>query len=106
MEQIVLACLRLRIVVVAIAAVLVAAGLWQIRQAPLDVVPEFSPETLQVRTEALGLSAAEAESPMYRSGDNAIGRSRSKSIPSSSIVTASGSTKSSRRRVKPCGHRR
>src|SRR2546422_3720973 len=62
MEQIVLACLRLRIVVVAIAAVLVAAGLWQIRQAPLDVVPEFSPETLQVRTEALGLSAAEVES--------------------------------------------
>src|SRR5882762_11695563 len=52
MEQIVLACLRLRIVVVAIAAVLVAAGLWQIRQAPLDIVPEFSPETLQVRTEA------------------------------------------------------
>src|SRR5256885_15912927 len=62
MEQIVLGCLRLRIVVVALAAILVAAGLWQIRQAPLDVVPEFSPETLQVRTEALGLSAAEVES--------------------------------------------
>src|SRR5207302_10392175 len=62
MEQIVLACLRLRIVVVAVAAVLVAAGLWQIRQAPLDTVPEFSPETLQVRTEALGLSSAEVES--------------------------------------------
>src|SRR2546430_10446815 len=61
MEQIVLGCLRLRIVVVAVAAVLVAAGLWQIRQAPLDVVPEFSPETLQVRTEALGLSAAGVE---------------------------------------------
>ena len=62
MERIVLGCLRLRTVVVAVAAVLVAAGIWQMRQMPLDVVPEFSPLTLQVRTEALGLSAAEVES--------------------------------------------
>ena len=61
MERIVLGCLRLRTVVVAVAAVLVAAGIWQMRQMPLDVVPEFSPLTLQVRTEALGLSAAEVE---------------------------------------------
>ena len=32
------------------------------RQISLDVVPEFSPLSLQVRTEALGLSAAEVES--------------------------------------------
>src|ERR1700761_5513975 len=62
MEQIVLTCLRVRVVVVAAAAILVAGGLWQMRQMPLDVVPEFSPLTLQVRTEALGLSAAEVES--------------------------------------------
>ena len=62
MERMVLACLRLRTVVVAIAAVLVGIGLWQMRQMPLDVVPEFSPLTLQVKTEALGLSAAEVES--------------------------------------------
>jgi Cu/Ag efflux pump CusA len=62
MERIVLTCLRLRTVVVAIAAILLVAGLWQMRQMPLDAVPEFSPLTLQVRTEALGLSAAEVES--------------------------------------------
>src|SRR5947208_9872118 len=61
MQQIALACLRLRTVVLAIAAVVLAGGLWQMHQMPLDVVPEFSPITLQVRTEALGLSAVEVE---------------------------------------------
>src|SRR6266480_1766163 len=91
MEQIVLACLRLRIVVVAIAAVLVAAGLWQIRQAPLDVVPEFSPETLQVRTEALGLSAAEVESliTVPLEADLLVGVPWLKSIESESITGVS-----------------
>src|SRR6266513_2530462 len=91
MEQIVLACLRLRIVVVAIAAVLVAAGLWQIRHAPLDVVPEFSPETLQVRTEALGLSAAEVESliTVPLEADLLVGVPWLKSIESESITGVS-----------------
>ncbi len=91
MEQIVLGCLRLRIVVVAIAAVLVAAGLWQIRQAPLDVVPEFSPETLQVRTEALGLSAAEVESliTVPLEADLLVGVPWLKSIESESITGVS-----------------
>ena len=91
MEQIVLACLRLRIVVVAVAAVLVAAGLWQIRQAPLDVVPEFSPETLQVRTEALGLSAAEVESliTVPLEADLLVGVPWLKSIESESITGVS-----------------
>src|SRR3978361_623082 len=62
MEQIIVGCLRLRTVIAAVAAVLLAGGLWQMRQMPLDAVPEFSPLTLQVRTEALGLSAAEVES--------------------------------------------
>src|SRR5467141_3372980 len=91
MEQIVLGCLRLRIAVVAIAAVLVAAGLWQIRQAPLDVVPEFSPETLQVRTEALGLSAAEVESliTVPLEADLLVGVPWLKSIESESITGVS-----------------
>jgi len=91
MEHIVLACLRLRIVVAAVAAVLVAAGLWQIRQAPLDVVPEFSPETLQVRTEALGLSAAEVESliTVPLEADLLVGVPWLKSIESESITGVS-----------------
>ena len=91
MEQIVLACLRLRIVVVAIAAVLVATGLWPIRQAPLDVVPDFSPETLQVRTEALGLLAAEVESliTVPLEADLLVGVPWLKSIESESITGVS-----------------
>ncbi len=91
MEQIVLACLRLRTVVVAVAAVLVAGGLWQMRQMPLDVVPEFSPLTLQVRTEALGLSAAEVESliTVPLEADLLIGVPWLKSIDSESITGVS-----------------
>ncbi len=91
MEQIILACLRLRVVVVAAGAILVAAGLWQIRQMPLDVVPEFSPLTLQVRTEALGLSAAEVESliTVPLEADLLIGTPWLKSIDSESITGVS-----------------
>src|SRR4051794_23942168 len=91
MEQIILACLRLRVVVVAAGAILVAAGLWQIRQIPLDVVPEFSPLTLQVRTEALGLSAAEVESliTVPLEADLLIGTPWLKSIDSESITGVS-----------------
>jgi Cu/Ag efflux pump CusA len=53
--------LRLRTLVVAFAAVLVAAGVWHMRSAPLDVVPEFSPIKMIVKTEALGLSSSEVE---------------------------------------------
>ena len=65
MERIILSCLRLRTVIVAIAAVLVGAGLWQMRQMPLDAVPEFSPLTLHVRTEALAAAQLPAP-PVYR----------------------------------------
>ena len=53
--------LRLRTLVVAFAAVLVAAGVWHMRSVPLDVVPEFSPIKLIVKTEAPGLSSSEVE---------------------------------------------
>ena len=91
MERIILSCLRLRTVIVAIAAVLVGAGLWQMRQMPLDAVPEFSPLTLQVRTEALGLSAAEVESliTVPLEADLLIGVPWLKSIDSESITGVS-----------------
>jgi Cu/Ag efflux pump CusA len=62
LHWIVSSSLRLRILVVAFAAVLLSAGIWQLRGTPLDVVPEFSPLSLQVETEALGLSSSEVES--------------------------------------------
>ena len=62
MIGIIATCLRIRTIVVAVAVAVLAGGLWQMRQMTLDVIPEFSPLSLQVRTEALGLSAAEVES--------------------------------------------
>lgn len=54
--------LRLRFLVIVLAAVLVAYGLSELRKMPVDVYPEFNPPLVQVQTEALGLSAAEVES--------------------------------------------
>jgi len=61
------------------------------RQMPLDVVPEFSPLTLQVRTEALGLSAAEVESliTVPLEADLLIGTPWLKSIDSESMTGVS-----------------
>lgn len=91
MEQIISASLRLRTLVIAIAAVVMGWGLWQMRQMPLDVVPEFSPLTLQVRTEALGLSAAEVEQliTVPLEADLLIGLPWLRSVESESITGAS-----------------
>ena len=61
MRWIVSSSLRGKKAVVAIAAVLFAFGAWQLRAAPVDALPEFSPTTVEVQTEALGLSAEEME---------------------------------------------
>jgi Cu/Ag efflux pump CusA len=53
--------LRLRILVVVSAVVLTVAGVWHMRSVPLDVIPEFAPVKLIVKTEALGLSSTEVE---------------------------------------------
>ena len=53
--------LRFRALVVALAAGLLVAGVAELRKAPVDVLPEFSQPSVQVQTEALGLSAAEVE---------------------------------------------
>lgn len=45
-----------------VAAGLLILGAVGIRTKPLDVIPEFSPLSLTVKTESLGLSGAEVES--------------------------------------------
>jgi len=52
---------KYRVVVVAIAAALVVVGARQLRDMPVDVLPEFSPPRVEIQTEALGLSAQEVE---------------------------------------------
>jgi Cu/Ag efflux pump CusA len=53
--------LRLRRVVAVFTGLLIAAGVWQLKSAQVDSLPEFTPTTVQVQTEALGLSAPEVE---------------------------------------------
>jgi CzcA family heavy metal efflux pump len=60
-SQIVALSLKFRILLTAAAAVVLAVGAAQLRAAPVDVLPEFTPPQVQIQTEALGLSAAEVE---------------------------------------------
>ncbi len=53
--------LRFWRLVVALALGAVVFGIAQLRSAPVDVYPEFTPPAVQLQTEALGLSAAEVE---------------------------------------------
>jgi CzcA family heavy metal efflux pump len=54
--------LRQRVLVIAIALVLVMLGIRSTRDVPLDVFPEFAPPMVEVQTEAPGLSTEEVES--------------------------------------------
>src|SRR5437773_12391244 len=56
------ASLQYRFLVVAAAILLMVVGFGQLRQMPVDVLPEFAPPYVEVQTEALGLSADEVES--------------------------------------------
>jgi Cu/Ag efflux pump CusA len=53
--------LRLRRLVAAAVVVLIVLSVLQLRSAHVDVLPEFLPPTVDVQTEALGLSAVEVE---------------------------------------------
>ena len=52
---------KFRRIVIAIAAGLLIFGILQLDNVKQDILPEFSPTTVEVQTEALGLSAAEVE---------------------------------------------
>jgi CzcA family heavy metal efflux pump len=53
--------LRFWMLLIAIAVGVMAVGIVQLRNAPVDVLPEFTPPYVEVQTEALGLSANEVE---------------------------------------------
>lgn len=60
-RQIVALSLKFRVLLIAAALMVLAVGTLQIRGAPVDELPEFTPPHVQIQTEALGLSAAEVE---------------------------------------------
>ena len=60
-RSIVESSLKLRVLVIAGAAVVMVAGVGQLQRMPVDVLPEFAPPYVEIQTEALGLSANEVE---------------------------------------------
>src|SRR3954452_20677530 len=94
MRWIIDSSMRFRLLVVAVAAAVMAFGIVQLRDAPVDVLPEFTPPYVEIQTEGLGLSADQAEqlitAPLEAdmlNGVANVGTIRSESVPGlSSIV--------------------
>ena len=60
-RSVVASSLNFRFVVVIVAVIAMLAGAVQLRQMPVDILPEFAPPYVEIQTEALGLSAQEVE---------------------------------------------
>src|SRR5215213_10550212 len=87
------ASLRFWMLLIAIAVGVMAVGIVQLRSAPVDVLPEFTPPYVEVQTEALGLSANEVEQlvtvPLEAdllNGVQNVDVIRSKSVPGMSSI--------------------
>lgn len=61
MRWLIASSLKFRLLVVLIAGGLMIIGTVQLRNSSVDVLPEFSAPSVQIQTEALGLSAVEVE---------------------------------------------
>jgi len=86
-------CLKARVPIVVIAAALMFLGFRDVRDMPVDTLPEFGPTTVEIQTEALGLSANEVEQlitvPMEQDLLNGVAWLkfiRSKSVPGLSSI--------------------
>src|SRR5215210_6752408 len=93
-RAIVRSSLRFRLLVVGIAAGVMAVGITQLRDAPVDVLPEFTPPYAEVQSEAPGLSAQEVEQlitvPLEAdllNGVQGVDVIRSESVPGLSSIT-------------------
>jgi Cu/Ag efflux pump CusA len=84
--------LRLRVLVIAAAAVIMVVGVNTLQQMPVDVLPEFAPPYVEVQTEALGLSANEVEDLVTMNVEELVAgvpwlqTMRSRSVPGLSSV--------------------
>ena len=58
--------MKFRLLVVAIAALTLVVGVSQLRSMPVDVLPEYAPVTVEVQTEALGLSLGRGRAADHR----------------------------------------
>lgn len=84
--------LKLRYIVLALAAVMMVFGIAQVPKMPVDAFPEFAPPRVEIQTPCLGLSADEVESlvtvPLEQAlnGLPGLDLMRSKSIPDLSSI--------------------
>src|SRR5438477_10824589 len=53
--------MKFQLLVIALAVATMVVGISQLRNMPVDALPEFAPPYVEVQTEALGLSASEVE---------------------------------------------
>ena len=92
MRRIIAGSLRFRMLVLAAAAGMMLVGLVQVRNAPVDVFPEFAPPRVEIQTISLGLSAEEVETlvtvPLEQSlaGVEGLDIIRSKSVSDLSSI--------------------
>src|SRR5262249_1822945 len=93
MRRIIEQCLKLRLLVLGLAAVLLFFGIAQLGSMPVDALPEFAPPYVQVQTEALGLSASEVEELITLNLEELLSNTpflqsmRSSSVPGLSSIT-------------------
>jgi CzcA family heavy metal efflux pump len=79
--------LKLRVLVTALAVLLMIAGLRTIPKTPVDVFPEFAPPLVEIQTEAPGLSTPEVESLVSVPIENAVnGVTSLKTLRSKSVL--------------------
>jgi len=80
-------------VIVGLAFIVIAYGIYQIKNSPLNVFPEFSPTQVIIQTEAPGFSSSLVETIVTKpieqaiSGTIGVKQIRSQSIPGLSVIT-------------------
>ena len=74
MRWLIESALRLRVAIVALTIIAMAVGMRIVRDAPLDVFPEFAPPLVEVQTEAPGLSTEEVEALVTMPVEQALDR--------------------------------
>jgi CzcA family heavy metal efflux pump len=85
-------CVRYAGTIATLTLIALLAGLWAVRNAPLDVFPDFVPSTVDIQTEAPGFTAQQVEQLVTKPIENAVNGAtglatiRSESIPGLSVI--------------------